>query len=185
METDLNTIRVIAKTKKKQNMAFRRFLKLRNAEEIDKLVHTLYQKVASSIDCMVCANCCKELQVLVDIDDIDKLSQALRISVRQFTMRYVTRDAEEPNLWVFKNNPCPFLQHNCCLLYTHRPQRCISYPHLQKEQFTERLLTVLEHYDICPIVFNVCECLKTETGFNSGSRRDIVDYSCLKPPKST
>jgi uncharacterized protein len=65
----------------------------------------------------------------------------------------------------FKNSPCPFLENKKCTVYNQRPTDCKSYPHLQKKNFTTRLLGVMDNYSICPIVFNVFEDLKQALKF--------------------
>ena len=62
----------------------------------------------------------------------------------------------------FKVQPCPFLKENSCTCYTFRPSDCRSYPHLHKNDFTSRLMDVIENSSLCPIVYNMYESLKEE-----------------------
>ena len=166
METDINKIRKLSKEKEDENWEFRSFLKGCDIseEKIDSIVHKLYQKVSSEIDCRTCANCCKEVHPVLDQEDIERFSKGLGISVAQFKDQYLVKD-KDPEKFVFNKKPCPFLKDNLCSQYTYRPKDCISYPHLHKSGFIFRLISVIENCSICPIVFNVYEYLKDEIGY--------------------
>ncbi|MBA7537581.1 hypothetical protein ES705_29850 [subsurface metagenome] len=163
METDLSKIRKLSKEKEDENWEFRSFLKGCDIseEKIDSIVHKLYQKVSSEINCKTCANCCKETQPVLNQEDIEKFSKCLGISVAQFKDQYLAKD-EDPEKFVFNKKPCPFLKNNLCSHYTYRPNDCRSYPHLHKSGFIFRLMNVIANCSICPIVFNVYEYLKDE-----------------------
>ena len=156
METDLNKIRKLSKEREDENWEFRSFLKGCDIseEKIDLIVHELYQKVSSEIDCRTCANCCREVQPVLDQKDIGRFSKCLGISVAQFKHQYLVKD-EEPGKFVFNKKPCPFLKDNLCSHYTCRPKDCKSYPHLNKSGFIFRLINMVGNCSICPIVFSM------------------------------
>ncbi|MCE8425550.1 MAG: YkgJ family cysteine cluster protein [Candidatus Methanoperedens sp.] len=170
METDLNKIRKLSKEKEDENWEFRSFLKGCDIseEKIDSIVHELYQKVSSEIDCRTCANCCKEVQPVLDQEDIERFVKCSGISVAQFKDRYLVKD-EGPEKFVFNKKPCPFLKDNLCSHYDFRPKDCRSYPHIHKRGFIFRLVNVIENSSICPIVFNVYESLKDEIKYYDDS----------------
>ncbi|MCD6223503.1 MAG: hypothetical protein J7J73_01190 [Deltaproteobacteria bacterium] len=91
METNLNKIRKLSKEKEDENWEFRSFLKGCDIseEKIDSIVHKSYQKVSSEIDCRTCANCCKEVQPVLDQEDIERFSKGSGISVAQFKDQYL------------------------------------------------------------------------------------------------
>lgn len=163
METDLNKIKELSKKKEDENWEFRSFLKGCgiSSKKIDSIVHKLYRKISSEIDCKTCANCCKEVQPVLDQEDIEKFSRGLGISVAQFKDQYLVKDKESEK-FVFNKKPCHFLKDNLCSHYAYRPKDCISYPHLHKNGFIFRLINVINNYSICPIVFNVYENLKNK-----------------------
>ncbi len=163
METDLNKIRKLSIEKEDENWRFRAFLKRCHIppEEIDSIVHRLYRKISSQIDCKTCANCCKEIQPVLDRKDIEKFSKCLGIPVAQFKTQYLIKDNDSED-YLFNEKPCPFLKANLCSYYASRPEACVSYPYLHKTDFTSRLINVIGNYSICPIVFNVYEYLKDE-----------------------
>lgn len=164
--TDLNKIEEISQEENDENWEFRDFLKKINPEKIDEIVNHLFKKILLLIDCTACANCCKQLEVTLTEEDVEKLANDLKMPIYQFIDQYLIEDTEVPQ-FIFKNQPCPFLKDNLCLKYAVRPQTCRQYPHLQKKYFSARLRTINKNCEICPIVFNVFENLKDETGFCS------------------
>ena len=84
METDLNRIKQLSEKKEDENWQFRAFLKRSDMplERIDRMVHRLYERISSQMDCKSCANCCKNMRVALDEEDIEKLSKGLGIHVR-------------------------------------------------------------------------------------------------------
>ena len=74
-------------------------------------------------------------------------------------------ESGEDNPWIMGERPCPFLKDNRCTVYEHRPANCRDYPYLHKPDFTHRTLSMIGRLSECPIVFEVWEELKRETGF--------------------
>ena len=71
------------KLKKDENWEFRAFLKGYGIplEEIDAIVHELFDYVSSEIDCTKCANCCKEVSPLLKENDIKKLCENIGMPI--------------------------------------------------------------------------------------------------------
>lgn len=164
VETDLAIIMKIAHKKENENWNFRSFLKSFNESdtEIDGIVHDLYLKISSEIDCTQCANCCRSMRPLLNQKDIRDFSRSLGFDSKDFKEQYLIQEGEESDKFRFNSQPCPFLKGNLCANYQHRPQDCQSFPHLHKPEFTSRLWQVVENYSVCPLVFNVYEYLKKE-----------------------
>jgi len=166
LETDLTKIKKLARQRDDQNWDFRTFLKRYDGPmEIDSLVHDLYRKISSEIDCKQCANCCREIQPILSEEDIRLFSKGVGLSVDKFTAQYLAPVKNSSEL-SFKRQPCPFLKENLCVNYEHRPRDCRSYPHLHKDRFVSRLMGMIWNYSVCPIVFNVFEHLKREFRYN-------------------
>lgn len=163
IETDLEKIQKLAKQREEENWKFRSFLKGSDysLEKIDRIVHVLFQKVSSEIDCTKCGNCCRKIRPVLSRSDIERFAKGLAISATQFKEQHLVKCNEEKGFW-FKTKPCPFLNNNRCSQYPLRPAVCKSFPHLHKKDFVFRLINVVENYAICPIVFNVYERLKGE-----------------------
>ena len=163
METDLNRIKQLSEKKDDENWEFRAFLKKSDIalERMDRIVHRLYNQVCSQIDCTRCANCCKQIRIILDQEDIENFSKGLGISAVRFGNQYLIKN-EESDEFILKQKPCPFLKDNLCSHYNYRPKACRSFPHLHKNDFVFRLIGVIQNSSICPIVFNVYEYLKAE-----------------------
>lgn len=164
LQTDLAKIIRIAQEREEENWRFRSFLKAYDGSprEIDRIVHDLYQRISSEIDCQQCANCCRKIQPVLNRKDIRVFSLGLGLDINQFKQQFLVKDDETPDKFLFNTLPCPFLRGNLCLNYEHRPQDCRSFPHLHKRDLTSRLWEVVENYSLCPLVFNVYEYLKRE-----------------------
>jgi len=163
IEKNINSILHLAKQKADENWQFRAFLKgcEQSDEEIDAMVHRLYNEVSKQIDCLECGNCCRKQSPVLSEKEIVRLAEYLKKTKEDFTAEYLKYDESERG-YTFSNKPCLFLKGNACTLYDIRPDDCRSYPHLHKANFTSRLMNVVFNYEYCPIVFNVYEELKIE-----------------------
>ena len=162
IETNLDFIKDMGKKKEDENWKFRSYLKALDIEtsELDSIVHKINNEVSSQIDCTKCANCCKIIYPNLDEEDISWFSSGLNKSIEEFKSVYLSVSEDEIDKFNFNTLPCPFLKDNKCTNYNHRPKDCESFPHLNKESFSSRLMSVVGFYSICPIVFNVYEQLK-------------------------
>jgi len=161
IEKDIAQIREIASRKFEENLAFRLFLKGCDDEEVDAVVQRLYREITPEIDCLSCANCCKQVLPVLSQKDIKRLAGGLKIPVDAFKKRYLINRSPDGAV-TFNKKPCPLLEGHACSQYLFRPRDCRSYPHLQKKDFSFRLINVIENISVCPIVFNVFEALKKE-----------------------
>jgi uncharacterized protein len=162
-ETNLEKIRQQAEQKKNENQDFREYIKHCDIEEeeIDAIVRRLDAYVASKIDCRQCANCCRELAAALGREDSERLAQAEGITPEQFEQKYLDR-TDEPDRFLIRQKPCPFLEGKLCRHYHARPESCAEYPFLHQPDFTTRSVMALWNLPYCPIVYNVYELLKQE-----------------------
>jgi len=165
IETDLNKIKTASRIKENENFRFRSFLKNTNmkSDKIDSIVHDIYNWVKEKIDCTACANCCTQMSGTLDNNDLQRFTGGLGIGEEDFIKRFLTETEqdEDGKKYEFNSRPCPFLKDKLCTNYDNRPEDCRSYPHIHKKEFRTRLLGVIDNYEICPIVFNVYEELKS------------------------
>jgi Fe-S-cluster containining protein len=162
IEVRLEHIQAVAEERADENREFRTFLKQLDigAGELDALVHRIADEVSSQIDCTKCTNCCKQISPMLDEEDISRLAIDQKMMELEFKKMYLVSCADAPSKFKFRELPCPLLENGRCSNYACRPEECVSYPHLDKDDFVFRLWGVIENYAICPIVFNVYERLK-------------------------
>lgn len=156
-------IKNIAAEKDEENLAFKDFLKNQPPASVDKLVHQLNEQVSALIDCTTCGNCCRSLMINITQNDVARLGMGIGKTVAEIKQTFTETSGEGD--MIMKEMPCHFLAGNKCTVYEHRFTECREFPHLHKPGFTNRLFGTMMNYAICPIVFNVVEQLKKETGF--------------------
>jgi len=155
----------MAEIKENENWEFRSFLKGYDieVEELDFMVHELFEEVQREIGSTVCGNCCRKISPVLEQEDIERLYRGLAISPENFKKRFLVKnDKNYSEGFIFNKKPCPFLKGNLCSHYEIRPEDCRSFPHLHKEEFVFRLIGVVANYGMCPLVFNVYERLKAK-----------------------
>lgn len=164
LETNLQRIALLAQANDDENWAFRSFLKQLDIsqDELDVIVHQIYDEVAAQIDCTTCGNCCQRVQPVLNRADMAEFAVGLKISVSELQATHLQQHPQDASRYLFNAVPCPFLRDKRCANYAHRPHDCRSYPHLRMDGFSSRLISVVGNYAICPIVFNVYERLKGE-----------------------
>ena len=162
-ETNLITISRLAIEREIENIGFRSFLKAMDGAIIDGLVHRLNDEISAQIDCTTCGNCCKTFMISVEPDELLPLADHLEIPVVEVQQQYLEQSGQ--GNFIINTIPCHFLADNKCTIYNNRFSACREFPHLHMNGFTQRLQSVVQHYAVCPIVFNVVEALKTELDF--------------------
>ncbi len=100
-------------------------------------------------------------------EEADKLSHHLNESRTDFDNQYLEKGS---SMMVINAIPCHFLNGNKCSVYDNRFAGCREFPALHLPHFTKRLFTTFMHYNRCPIIYNVVEQLKTDTGFRLNDR---------------
>jgi Fe-S-cluster containining protein len=136
--------------------------------ETDDLVYKLNDLIAPQVDCTACGACCRSLMINVTDFDAERISGRLNIPVRTFKKDFIEESVQ--GQMIMNRIPCHFLEENSCTVYEHRFTECREFPHLHKKNFKGRLFGTLVHYAMCPIIFNVVENLKYETGFLTEER---------------
>jgi len=178
LRIDLPFIAQEALEKEDENVVFRSFLKNLDigSEELDAVVHEIYEEVSAQIDCTQCANCCKLIHPLLSQKDIDRFAAGLQLPPPILKEAHLIPLEEKPEKFRFNAQPCPFLTDNRCTNYAARPQDCRSFPHLHKKEFRSRLWRVIFNYELCPIVYHVYEELKRELwDLEDFDREDFFD----------
>ena len=164
--TDLELIKRLAQDHEDEDIDFRTYLKgylSWSDRRLDKLVREIAEQVTEAIDCTSCGNCCRLMAIGVTDPDVSRLARRLGMTTKDFETRYVT--VNNPKEKIITLSPCPFLERNRCRVYDDRPRDCREFPHLDKSGFRSRTLGVLGELDICPVVYNTWELLKTHFDF--------------------
>ena len=133
VETDLKKIKKVTEKKRDENWEFRSFLKGYDIEieELDSIVHGLFEEVSRQIDCTTCGNCCREISPVLDNEDIERLSRGLGISSKNFKEQFLVKDDKAYSAgFIFNKTSCPFLKGNVCSHYELRPERKPKGSHL-------------------------------------------------------
>lgn len=98
----------------------------------------------------------------VTAQEADNLAAHLQQTRAQFDDANLEKGG---SMMVINTMPCHFLSDNKCTVYDYRFAGCREFPALHLPNFTKRIFTTFMHYNRCPIIYNVVEQLKIETGF--------------------
>jgi uncharacterized protein len=160
---DLEKLRLDAAAKEEENLHFRDYLRARDSDQVDVLVHRLNDEITPRIDCTACGNCCRSLIIHTERPEHERLAARMAMSPEAWESTYVETSLGGET--VLNTIPCTFLTGNLCSIYEDRFSECREFPHLHRSHFTGRLFQTLMHYGNCPIIYTLVEALKTETGF--------------------
>jgi Fe-S-cluster containining protein len=166
LETDLLKINHLASIRADENYRFRRFLKGKESDKIDRIVHRLHDEISGKIDCTLCGNCCNLLNPTLEKEEIEVLARLENITPESYLEKYCV-EVEDSEI-SFAEKPCRYLESKKCSIYEHRPEQCRLFPYTREKEFIFRLFLMIENYEICPIVFNIIERLKNELMFRRG-----------------
>lgn len=144
-----------------ENIFFKKHLRSFSSAVIDATIHQLTDEVTPQIDCTQCANCCKQLEPGIEDHELIQLAEHEKLSPEEFKSLHTAFDGQSVFL---KTKPCMFLRDCKCSIYTLRPAACSGYPHLHQRDMKYKR-SLWENYNICPIVFNVIESLKSKLNF--------------------
>jgi Fe-S-cluster containining protein len=143
------------KSKDKQKQ-FKRYLDRANPSKLIRELTELHEEAFSKIDCLDCANCCKNHSPTFKSTDIKRISKHLGLKEAVFVDTYLKLDEE--NDFVVKQSPCAFLNDdNSCHIYDVRPSDCSRYPYTDEDVFIKRKALTMANSMVCPAVFYILE----------------------------
>ncbi|HEY4107809.1 YkgJ family cysteine cluster protein [Puia sp.] len=120
----------------------------------------LHEEAFQRIDCLQCANCCKNYSPRFKTPDIKRIARHLKIKESELIERYLRLD--EDGDYVVRSTPCPFLgADNYCGIYEVRPSDCERFPYTDEDVFVRRPALTQKNSSFCPIVYFVLERLIT------------------------
>ena len=145
-------------TAKEHKKKYAHFLKRADQRAVIRQLPDLHEEAFSQINCLDCANCCKNHSPRFKIPDIKRIAKYMGMKEGDFIQRYLLLDEE--NDFVLKSAPCHFLnEDNTCSIYDVRPSDCARYPYTDEDVFIKRNALPLKNVEVCPAVFYIMEKL--------------------------
>jgi Predicted Fe-S-cluster oxidoreductase len=146
------------KQAKEKQKVYKRVLEKGNRNKMLDALPQLHEEAFSNIDCLHCANCCKNYSPRFKNPDIKRIAKVLRLKEGELVSRYLRLD--EDGDYVVKQSPCPFLAaDNTCDIYDDRPSDCRRYPYTDEDVLLKRVNLTLKNTTVCPATFAVLEQL--------------------------
>jgi len=137
---------------------YKRFLHRADKNKTLKQLPDLHEEAFEKIDCLQCANCCKNYSPRFKTPDIKRISKHLKMRESEFIDTYLKVDEEGD--YVVKSLPCPFLgADNYCSIYDQRPSDCQRFPYTDEDVIIKRKELTLKNSTFCPITYYVLEKL--------------------------
>lgn len=137
---------------------YKQFLQKANKNQVLKALPDLHEEAFEKIDCLKCANCCKNFSPRFKTPDVKRISKLLKMRESDFIEKYLRVDEEGD--FVVNTKPCPFLgTDNFCSIYDDRPSDCRRFPYTDEDVFIKRKELTLKNSTFCPITYFVLEKL--------------------------
>jgi len=137
---------------------YKKFLHRANKNKVLKQLPELNEEAFEKIDCLQCANCCKNYSPRFTPPDIKRISKYIGMKEGDFKDKYLVTDEEGDN--VLKEMPCAFLGNdNACSIYDVRPADCARFPYMDDDFMLKRQPMALKNSTFCPITYYVIEKL--------------------------
>lgn len=122
----------------------------------------LHEEAFEKVDCLQCANCCKNYSPRFKTPDIKRIARHLKLKESELIETYLRLD--EDGDYVVRSTPCPFLgADNYCSIYAVRPSDCERFPYTDEDVLIKRPALTQKNSTFCPIVYYVLERLIATT----------------------
>jgi uncharacterized protein len=137
---------------------FKQFLKSSDPKKLLKQLPQAHEEAFETVDCLTCANCCKNYSPRFKPPDVKRIAKYLKMSESELKDTYLRRD--EDGDFVVKQSPCPFLgSDNYCSIYEARPSDCHRFPYTDEDVLLKKQQITLKNSTFCPAVYLVLEKL--------------------------
>ena len=137
---------------------YKQYLQKTDKNTVLKQLPDLHEEAFSKVDCLQCANCCKNYSPRFKTPDVKRISKHLKMRESDFIDKYLNVD--EDGDFVAKTKPCPFLgDDNYCSIYDQRPSDCHRFPYTDEDVIIKRQQLTLKNSTFCPITYYVLEKL--------------------------
>ena len=138
--------------------SYARFLQKADRNKVLSRLPDLHEEAFSKIDCLSCANCCRNYSPRFKTPDIKRISKVLKMKEGVFIETYLKLDDEGD--YVVQSTPCPFLgSDNHCSIYEDRPSDCRRFPYTDEDVLLKRPKITWKNATFCPAVYYVMEKL--------------------------
>lgn len=126
--------------------------------QLDMLAEMVDKDVWAETNCLVCANCCREMTPTYTFKDMQRISGHLGMTMKQFKEKWLEKDNKSGD-WMNKSRPCQFLnlEDNKCSIYEVRPADCAGFPHLTKKKMKDYIHVHKQNVQYCPATFKMVE----------------------------
>ncbi len=137
---------------------YKNWLQRANKNKVLKQLPDLHEEAFEQVNCLTCANCCKNYSPRFKTPDIKRISKHLHMKESAFIDEYLLLDSDGD--YVAKSAPCPFLgADNYCNIYEKRPSDCQRFPYTDEDVLLKRPQITLKNSTFCPAVYFVLEKL--------------------------
>jgi len=137
---------------------YKDYLKRADKNKVLKLLPDFHGEAFEKIECLKCANCCRNYSPRFKTPYIKRISRHLKMKEGEFIETYLRLDNDGD--YVTKHSPCPFLgEDNYCDIYESRPSDCHRFPYTDEDVLLKRPAITLKNSTFCPIVYYVLEKL--------------------------
>ena len=146
---------------KQEQKKFKQFLSKKPDRKSINQLADLHEEAFDKIDCLDCANCCKNHSPRFKTPDIKRIAKYLGMKEGELVNQYLYLDSD--NDYVLKSSPCTFLnEDNTCQIYEVRPSDCARYPYTDEDVFLKRKNITLKNTTVCPAAYYVLNKLVNE-----------------------
>lgn len=146
---------------KERTKAYKGFLQRTHKNDVIYKLPDLHEEAFEKVDCLSCANCCKNFSPRFKTPDIKRISKVVGMRESVFIDTYLRIDEEGD--YVLISRPCPFLgEDNFCSIYEDRPSDCKRFPYTDEDVFIKKQALTLKNASFCPAVYFVIEKLMAE-----------------------
>ena len=144
--------------------AYRRYLsriEKNSPHKLDELSPMVDKQVWTEVDCLSCANCCKQMSPTYTWADTRRIAAFVGMSVNAFRKKWLYKDKSNGD-WLNRSTPCQFLnlKTNMCNIYEVRPKDCAGFPHLMKKKMVDYIHVHKQNLEYCPATFKMVERMR-------------------------
>lgn len=135
---------------------YKQFLQRVDKNKALRVLPDLHEEAFEKVDCLACANCCKNYSPRFKTPDIKRIAKFLKMKEGDFIQTYLRLDEEGD--YVMQSAPCAFLgADNYCSIYDVRPSDCERFPYTDEDVLIKRQQITLKNSTFCPAVYYVLE----------------------------